>query len=169
MTMANIKGKNESAFKKRCVKLMRDKYGAKVIYLHGSAMQEPGLADTLVSTALPFDLSLWVEFKGVATAIRPVQKLRSDDFNKRRPCSYVFVCEEREEGAATLVLYGNSAMIETVKIEGYDVLEAVVELHNRRGVELIKNSVTRTYEHANEIKFAMISELAAGNNSSGII
>lgn len=145
---------SESVYKKKCVKLMRDRYGAKVIYLHGSAMQEPGLPDTMLWTALPFVWHGGLEFKAHEGRIRPVQKNQSEDFNKRVPCSYLFVREHSERSADDGVghlIYHHQIVTDAkdykgnlvpeprtvdIQIKDFDVLEAVVRLYSYLNVEV---------------------------------
>lgn len=132
---------SESVYKKKCVKLMRDRYGAAVIYIHGNQLQEPGLADTFVSTALPFHWQGFMEFKACDGRIRPAQRAQAAKFNKRNPCSSLFIKEysERSEydGKGHIVLFDESAerqaMIEIVE---FDILEALIRLYRFNNVEV---------------------------------
>lgn len=142
----------ESQYKKTCVRVMRDKYGAKVAYIHGNAMQEPGLADITLWTALPFQWHGELEFKGHDTKIRPVQFDQAAQTNKRVPCSYLFVKENYHnpaldgEQTGTLILYDQyRSPVHQILIEKHNVLEAVGKMLERCDIPLIQNAECRAW------------------------
>lgn len=144
---------SESIYKKTCVRVMRDRYGAQVAYIHGNAMQEPGLADVTVWTALPFQWHGELEFKGHATKIRPVQFDKAAKNNKRVPCTYLFIKEnyvnpalQDAEQTGTLVLYDSSACpVHQILIEKHDVLLAVGKMLERCEISLIQGAECRAW------------------------
>lgn len=144
----------ESKYKKEAVRIMRERYGAKVVYIHGSAWQEPGLADTTIWTALPFVWHGEMEFKAHGGNIRSTQRVQCEGCNKRVPVSYLVVREHsdrsEDDGRGHLIYFheietgnidykGNQIREprqHSVDVKDFDVLEALVRLHAFLNIEV---------------------------------